>query len=146
MDLISLPTLPDKPSALILCALEDLEAIENTPGYGVRMWLWHGYSERQDVCHVCLAGAVMARQGHIPRKLSASPGNFDTDAYKKLMALEYFRVGDVVGGLRTLKYDAPEWAFDYLCYSARWYAYNEDREEWFTQMLSIAALLEAEGL
>ena len=49
--------LPTKPSALLEVAMTDLGKIERSKRYGVHMGFWH---TGQEVCEVCLAGAVMA--------------------------------------------------------------------------------------
>lgn len=51
------PKLPDRKSALLRLAVEDAQKIEKTPGYILDMSNWH--VTIADVCHVCMAGAVM---------------------------------------------------------------------------------------
>ena len=52
--------LPDKPSELIRLALADLRKCEADPRYLIDMAQWHR-PVTSELCHVCLAGAVMAR-------------------------------------------------------------------------------------
>jgi hypothetical protein len=105
------PKFPDKFSAAIRMALRDLEAAENTPGYVVDMGKWY---ENQSftgnpVCHVCLAGAVIARAGQC--SIVVVPGHFDYDIEKKLQALDSIRSGNLAMALcvwhHSLSYKAP---------------------------------------
>lgn len=57
-------TLPNKASALITVALDDLQKAEASPDYVIEMGVWHtpgGLMRGADSrCAVCMAGAVMA--------------------------------------------------------------------------------------
>lgn len=52
--------LPNKPSELIAIALADLIKVEKSKKFRVAMGAWHWTPPGSNVCHVCLAGAVMA--------------------------------------------------------------------------------------
>ena len=97
--------LPWKPSKLIRVSLEDLEAVEEDPDYLVEMGVWHSPMSRFK-CQVCLAGAVMSKRlGIKPMQYIPSPqkrGGFSRKEVAQLTALEFFRTGDVHGGLIRL--------------------------------------------
>lgn len=107
--------LPDKPSELILLALEDLkQAIKD--GCVVDMSSWHYTQSLQgqtidadgllveeytkSVCQVCLAGAVMRRG--VEDNISCQPTFFPKKVEYKLLALDYFRVGNVLTGVERM--------------------------------------------
>lgn len=95
--------LPDKPSELIRVALKDLEACEQDDRYVIDMSAWHSPQGR--LCHVCLAGAVMAQSLGVSPHYEKVPSEFqrqDPDTETKLLALNRFREGLVVAGLRML--------------------------------------------
>lgn len=144
----SVGRLPDLPSELLLVALTDLEWIETHPesGYRVDMGQWHtagvdGYSG----CRVCFAGAVMARRLDAPMHTSY-PGEFDDDTARKLSALDLFRKGAISVGLYRLGLDDTALATTYATYAAEFPDYHIDRDGWWTQMLGLVGILQAEGL
>src|SRR5580700_2407187 len=59
MKTLSPALLPTLPSALLQIGLQDLLAIEATPGYIIDMGTFK--NSYDDLCHVCLAGAVMVK-------------------------------------------------------------------------------------
>ncbi|MCY4259158.1 MAG: hypothetical protein OXC91_02685 [Rhodobacteraceae bacterium] len=109
--------LPDKPSELIRLALRDMEACEGDAAYNVHFQHWHKperarrgdpRSELTGACLVCLAGSVMAKTlGAFPHE-ELVPSHFKEDGELnspvrgKLMALDCFRAGDVLGGFFEL--------------------------------------------
>lgn len=98
--------LPNKPSALIRVAIEDLIKCEQDSRYDVNMGIWHGGTYRQgDLCSVCLAGAVMAQELEALPKDDLDP--FDFKEINKLLALDAFRVGCISSGLNYMDTDAP---------------------------------------
>ena len=88
--------LPDKPSDLIEVALGDLEKAELSPHYAVEMSDWHNPEE--DECNVCLAGSVMAFSLNA-NPLSTLGPSFFGEHENKLLALDSFRVGNMVDGI-----------------------------------------------
>jgi hypothetical protein len=94
-------TLPDKPSELILLALEDLEKTEKDYRYKIDMDVYHDRLVGNGmICSVCLAGAVMAQRlspDNTDRCLM--PGYFNTKIRDKLYALNSFRQGEIYSGL-----------------------------------------------
>jgi hypothetical protein len=98
-------TLPDKPSELLLVALEDLERAEKAAGVAVDMEVW--YDDDGKECSVCFAGGCMVRVLEVLPKelrnnLELAPRDFCDTLRAKFLALNAFRTGDVVGGLWKL--------------------------------------------
>lgn len=99
--------LPTKPSALIRVALADLEKVEKSPAYEVNMNTWHlpRYSWNGDMvetCRVCLAGAVLACNSNLKIFEEYRPPDFSMAFNAPLFALDSFRSGDILKGLREL--------------------------------------------
>lgn len=92
--------LPDKPSDLIKVALVDLKSIRRSQKYIVNMQRWH--EPIGDACHVCLAGAVMARSLGANPHGDLTPGDYGGMISKKLDALDDFRSGAVSVGFDSL--------------------------------------------
>jgi hypothetical protein len=84
--------LPDKTSELLEVALRDLEACEADPKYRVAMHTWHHYLTPEDVCLVCLAGAVMAKSLDVAYNHTRNPTFVGDEATRrKLFLLENLR-------------------------------------------------------
>ena len=96
--------LANKPSELILQALEDAELIENDPNYKFDMSMWHRVVLINNKCEVCIAGCLIAKSLDSPF-LSTTPINFRYSTTKKLEAIDHFRVGNLRLGLSLLGYD-----------------------------------------
>ncbi len=94
--------LPKTPSILIKLALDDLNKVERFKGYRVDMNSWHLYSEKSEICAVCLAGAVMVQTLKAPQNESIYPSTFPLDTNGKLAALDFFRLGSVGHGFNRL--------------------------------------------
>lgn len=153
--------LPDKPSKLILVALEDLEWAEKNPKYRISMHAWHqpgmmeishfdGETEsEQEVCQVCFAGSVMAKTCKSEWSSELTPHKFPKELKRKLIALNHFRCGEVESGLSCLGVDTP------LSLDANpWYtdhemdeiSADENRTVWKKQMRRMAGHLAKHGL
>jgi hypothetical protein len=98
-----LDTLPNKPSELLALALADLEQVENDPNYRVTMGLWH--QPDGCVCCVCLAGSVLAKTCKVPPSKYIDALWLRDALYAKMYALDSFRVGRVLRGLRAMLED-----------------------------------------
>lgn len=136
-------TLPDKPSALIRLALDDLAKVEAMPEmYRVEMGEWHNPHHDDAKCRVCLAGSVIART------LGAAPGDFmepsdyPDDVADKLCALDRFRIGRLYCGLYCIGLEAPEG----LPPLATVTPHSRDPNKFRADMLALAAMLEEHGL
>lgn len=100
------PDPPSKPSELIRLALRDLRAVERSKKYTVDMGSWHEPNEDTGVCHVCLAGAVMARSLKAGRDYDLTPSEMWTHGvspvwHDRLVALDDLRSGDLAGAAYT---------------------------------------------
>lgn len=96
-----------KPSELIRAALVDLQACVQDPRYVVNMEDWHepGYG---GPCQVCLAGAVMAKSLRADVSDTAGPYAFPELIRARLRALDSFREGCVLSGLKLCGCSAAE--------------------------------------
>lgn len=129
--------LPRTPSRLIRLALADLAKCEEDPRYVVNMTTWHDGST-DELCEVCLAGAVMAQTiGTLPDS-STSPCWFD-DEEMALIALDALRVGDVSLAFDDLDLGVPPIDDREIT------PYEDDTEEFRTDMNRLADDLEKEG-
>lgn len=81
---------PTKLSDLIQLALDDIDAIEKDPRYVVDMNWWH--MPMDVACHVCLAGAVMARSLEVPIDACSYP-HYHKGWWAALKALDAVRQG-----------------------------------------------------
>jgi hypothetical protein len=131
--------LPDKPSELIRVALADLEKCELDDSYRISMKVWHEMAKGEPVCVVCLAGSVMAKTLGIQREESNPWTVLEHDDDTKLDALNYLRAGDVEYALEALGFASN--LQDRLVTP-----YEVDSAAFKSDMLAIAAELEAEGL
>ena len=95
----SLPN-PIKPSALIRLALCDEKKASASSDYTVDMDAWHNpvFSK----CCVCFAGAVMAMSLEADPKREKTPKEFGAHTSNCLLALNYFRRGNVYEGLHKM--------------------------------------------
>ena len=139
--------LPDKPSELIELALKDLASVERSKAYKVDMGTWHSPAKYDGPCSVCLAGAVMARTLRMPRDEEHSPWLHGTrkmgsETVRKLIALDYFRSGDVRFALNNCKLTRPA----NLPGGVRVTPYSSNRRAFKTDMRRLARRLRAVGL
>ena len=114
-------TLPDKLSDLLEIALDDLELVEADPHYAVNMNQWHNISSVNGICHVCLAGAVMAGTLRADPGQHTMPIDYPRDVRRKLLTLDAFAMGDIHMGFRDSSIppdpdfpdiDIPEYSVD----------------------------------
>jgi hypothetical protein len=130
--------LPDKPSELIRLALSDLRKCEADPKYNVDMSDWH--CPEFGTCHVCLAGAVMAKTEQCPIDVDTVPCN--TANGSKYVALDNFRCGFIDSAMINLGLDTPKELAGIYCVTP----YAEDKAQFHLDMESLAALLQNHGL
>ena len=133
--------LPDKPSELLQLALDDLAKVERSLDYEVDMENWHTPPEG-GVCHVCMAGAVMAKTLKVDRFKGYTPHNFETGTRKKLRALDIFRTGNLIRALDVLEIDHSR----FIALRIGVTDYHEDRTQFKEDMRDIIEALEREGL
>lgn len=135
--------LPDKPSDLIRLAMLDLAKVEADPFYKVDMSDWHNGGRRNHpVCHVCLAGAVMARSLKTPFEADITPAHFDGDIPDKLAALDEFRQGEIAYGLSSMRLEKPDGLHGYMDVPS----YERSPEKFRISMIVMADILEEHGL
>ena len=90
--------LPDKASELIRLAIADLRKAMVHPEYRVNMGAWHEMMPRLEggaVCHVCLAGSIMAFTLNAPPYMEVEPHDYDMTNRRKLYALNFVRRGQL---------------------------------------------------
>lgn len=88
------PRLPSVPSELIELALRDLELTEADDRYRVNMDRWHEL-DGEDVCHVCLAGAVMAQTLQLDPGDNIAPYHYSpSEDGGRLLALDDIRTNN----------------------------------------------------
>lgn len=155
--------LSNYPSVAIRQAVEDIEAIEKTPGFGVNMsrWLnWNNFSKNQ-VCQVCQAGAIAIRRYPTPRHRKSDRGSLSVgskyrdQASKKLefcqvRSFDCLRNGDFGSFLEEwiAKRDDVVLVCDILCSrfpADKWVRYDQSPAKYKRNMLLVADLIEAEG-
>ena len=108
--------MPDKPSELLIVALNDLEKCEADDTYIIKMGDWHlpvFYGYRFHFCEVCFAGSVMAKSLGVSKRDYHNPNmhykhgkkktGITDETNKKLIALNDFRVGDLWDGLLNME-------------------------------------------
>ena len=137
-------------SAVIRVALDDLARVESDPRYKVNMTQWH--RPIAGVCHVCLAGAIMAETLGVPPEAFIGAPDLSTWLYKmsddvsggaraRLMAL------DLV--MRGYTDDALIWVVVTPPKGVEWppvTPYADDPAAFRRDLLAVAAALEERGL
>jgi hypothetical protein len=99
--------LPRVLSKLLRLALKDLRVVENMPGVQVCMGVWHDYNNRNKVCSMCLAGAVMAQTLKVKTTHSCTPDSFEVNKLA-LEAVDYLRTGNVKSACEILDIDTEK--------------------------------------
>ncbi len=144
-------TLPQYPSELIRIALDDLKKVEKDSRYVVDMRRWHMPDERRDPCSVCLAGSVIAKTFNEDPRIYLSPSSYDIKLENKLLALNYFRVGDVSVAFTRLAYNNADYCKKDFSYSnggvfdRNIESYTRDRKQFHKDMRKLARDLERAG-
>jgi len=158
-DALKTPKLSNKPSQAIKQAVADLTAVEKLKKqYIVDMNGWHDpedtYSPvtKQETrkCAVCFAGSVIARAGNDPAR-EIYPESFPESVANKLIALDSFRLGDILGGLETwgitkiplILQNRDSWESSATLDITE---YEEDPKQFKKDMLEVASNLEKLGL
>lgn len=132
---VNMNKLPDKPSELIVVALNDLKKCEADNRYDVRMSAWHqpGFIYAADrksklpVCFVCLAGAAMAQTLQSGIRKDLVPTKFDNDTANKLRALNYFSQGCIYVALSAMDIKADYKLLLYQQVTVTEYNYDKPR-------------------
>lgn len=127
--------LPDKLSDLLIVALTDLELCENDERYNIFMGAWHTPCG-DGICHVCLAGSVIAKSYGISPEIHFNIfSTDDDDVTLKLTTIENARRGvlplDLYSGGEMELLDSMS---------------DDNRPQWKLHMQDIIGVLQSEGL
>lgn len=141
--------LPDLPSAILRHAMEDLVKVENDPRYAVSMSDWHSLYNGDDedqLCHVCLAGAVMAKTLEVPLDLGGDSSFFSLEGtfedWRKFTMLDFLRSGHIEDALDWVHKELPEGIPSQMEVTD----YTDNPIEFKHEMEKIAIMLEEAGL
>lgn len=129
--------LPRKPSELIRLALSDLAKCEADPRYMIEMGTWH--EPKGKVCHVCLAGSVMAQTMGTFSDSGTSPC-WHAHEETQLIALDSLRTGDVSLAFDDLNLGEPPIENREIT------PYEEDSDAFRVEMEELANDLKKAGL
>ena len=94
---MNIKNLPKKLWQWIDAAEVDALAVADDPAYILNMDVWHLPDDA--VCHVCLAGAVMARTLQVPKHYSAGVAHVPFKIMRALVAIDSLRALDFTGCL-----------------------------------------------
>ena len=78
---------------LMTMAIDDMEALIDNPRYSLTSSVWH--EPRGEVCHVCLAGSVMATRLNAKEEECLLADSYEYDVRTKLFSIENLREGYV---------------------------------------------------
>lgn len=142
--------LPDLPSAMLRLAMEDLAKVEADPLYTVQMSDWHSRYPREDdgrlVCHVCLAGSVMAKTLELPIDIADDTVWFSVENtfedWRKLTMLDFLRSGLIEDALDWVHKELPVGVPSRIEVTE----YTNNPVQFKMDMEDIATVLEANGL
>lgn len=132
--------LPNKPSALIRLAINDLNAIEKQKDkYSINMTEWHSPNYMEDTCAVCLAGSVMANTLKLDSNEHLDADEVeDISIQNKLYAINSFRIGQIKEGVEQLNLKMPL----YLNNEVPIVSYASNKSTFKKQLLKMADVLE----
>ena len=99
-------TLPPIGPELIRVAIRDLEAAERDPAYKIDMAYWHDLLF-DDRCHVCLAGAVLAKSLHLDPGAQFHPRRYDHRRDSKTVSDKMLWLDDARRGMPVLGISFP---------------------------------------
>lgn len=131
-------TLPDKLSELIMIAINDLKACEKDPDYVIDMSEWH--HPVGDKCHVCLAGAVIAKTCDASRFQRHKPENDELG--NKLKALNSIRQGLILQAVWCMYSEGPPASMT----RTLWMVPDYGRPGFYEKLIEIADYLKGFGL
>lgn len=134
--------LPNKPSKLLELALKDLRAVEADGRYIVDMCTYHNKRSKGGKCHVCLAGAVMAKSLKAKCGESYAPYSYEAGVRDQLFTLKCFCDGVISFGLLFTSTPIPPDLPDFVGVTP----YEESPSEFKRDMKKIIKLLKKAGL
>jgi hypothetical protein len=138
--------LPGRPSELIRIALKDLALVRRSKRYVVDMDMYHFPYRSAGKCHVCFAGAVIAKTMRQDWERELVPAYFREEC-EALRALDFFRSGNVEEGLSNLRLDDSIGSLPTVL--SRQFpvaGFAADPDKFVHDMAALAAALEWEGL
>lgn len=156
--------LPNKLSALMRVALANLAKVERSPKFNIDMtddWVsFDGFPDgkvsdlikkKNSVCHVCFAGAVMAKTLDVEVEDGTYyfDGGMSSKDTNKMCALDDVRQGSVYSALISMEVKQKQVDKYIEKYRHGWEPvtpYDEDRKEWRKDMWRIVRRLERVGL
>lgn len=134
--------LPTKLSQLLCMAVEDARAIAKTPGYRLKMNVWHAPKGR--TCDVCMAGAVMARHLRASPEERRTPPDYPKGS-DSLRAINFMRAGWFLSAAAELGVNPPDKVLDAAKRAVmRSYSQRTGRARW-ADYLKAADILEKAG-
>lgn len=143
-----IPKPPKKLSAAIMMALNDLALVKKDPSYKVNMGSWHTPYDT-DLCHVCFAGSVMAKEFGSDPTEELDAFAFGSEWAKVFYALDVVRKGLIALALQkfySLSIDRFDEFSGLTCdlYNEG-LSFERDPEEFKNAMCDLAAMLESLG-
>lgn len=139
--------LPDTLSALIRVAVKDMDLVKADPHYVLDMNAWH--EPAVDVCHVCMAGSVIAKTLNGLIQESISPRDFMSATTRKLICLNAIRRGGLIAAWHMF-YRGGEADFRYIYGpdEGNFYvpSYQTNYEKFKDTMLKFADMVEKEEI
>jgi len=90
-------------STLLRIAVEDAKAVARMKGYKLNMSVWH-QPDSYGICHVCMAGAVVARSLGFAKVYVAplDEEDIDREVSDRMLAINYMRNGNFYGAFSQL--------------------------------------------
>lgn len=130
--------LPKIPSKLLFIGLADLRKCEEDERYDINMTFWH--NPKEDVCVVCLAGAVMAQTLGVPIDEYAEP-DVGVNA-NQLFALNFLRGAE---SPECMKHACELLGATPIEWTTPIPPYHRDREGFHREMTALAHAFEESG-
>ena len=106
-----------KPSQMLRVAIDDMQALdrERYKPESSNWFIKHTIRGGNVLCVACLAGAIIARcfeRGELSERVvnlrTLKPSYFDIGSEDKLLALDYFRTGQIDKAYEKIKRDKPD--------------------------------------
>lgn len=135
--------LPDLPSKLIRLAISDLKKVMKDKNYKVNMYYYHKPDFLRDKkCMVSLEGCVMAKTLKVSRFRMYDATLFEEEISQKLKAIRCFSDGQIFIAFDWLEIDLKPGIPSSVAITK----FEESKDKFICNMLSLANLLESKGL
>lgn len=129
--------LPRHPGDLLRLAIKDLQLCQRSQGYKIDMAIWHRL-QPDGLCHVCLAGAVVAKS--LQQPIGAYEQNIGLHNTMCMFAIDHFRKGRVYAGLQSLSLGCPS----HYPFKVDVPDYDKNRRGFFRALRTLAKTLDTE--